>query len=335
MTSPFKLLATMNNETNFNLASELGHAMRCGCTLHSRRLFTSGLLVAGAAVAMPAWARDGVQVDKESTFTKLVPAEQVEAAAQQQYRQMLQQASQQRALAPDNHPQVVRLRAIAQRLVPFTNAANLNSTSRAANWNWEVNLIGSQQINAFCMPGGKIAFYSGILEQLKLTDDEVAQVMGHEIAHALREHARARMGKSAATNLAIGIGSALFGLGSGGQYVANMGAQLVSLKFGRDDESEADKIGLDLAARAGYDPQASVRLWQKMATANKGAPPQWLSTHPAGATRIKDLQANIPDVENLYARADKPRQRFEPAKRSAPKTEAADTNQNVPTREEK
>ena len=307
----------MNNETNFNPP----RAMRCGCALHSRRLFTSGLLIAGAAAAMPAFARDGVVVDKQSQLAKLVPAEQVEAAAQQQYRQMLQQAAQQRALAPDNHPQVVRLRAIAQRLVPFTNAANLNSTSRAAQWNWEVNLIGSQQINAFCMPGGKIAFYSGILEKLKLTDDEVAQIMGHEIAHALREHARERMGKSAATNLAIGIGSALFGLGSGGQYVANMGAQLVSLKFGRDDESEADKIGLDLAARAGYDPQASVRLWQKMATANKGAPPQWLSTHPAGATRIKDLQGNIPDVEGLYARAVKPTQRFE-----VPKTTSSNTN---------
>ncbi len=284
---------------------------------------------------MTAFARDGVQVDKESSFSKLVPAEEVEAAAQQQYRQMLQQAAQQRALAPDNNPQVVRLRAIAQRLVPFTNAANLNSTPRAAKWNWEVNLIGSKQINAFCMPGGKIAFYSGILEQLKLSDDEVAQVMGHEIAHALREHARARMGKSAATNLAIGIGSALFGLGSGGQYVANMGAQLVSLKFGRDDESEADKIGLDLAARGGYDPQASVRLWEKMAVANKGAPPQWLSTHPAGATRIKDLQANIPDVEGLYARAEKPKRRFEAAKSSAPRTGAADVDQNEPTDREK
>jgi len=326
----------MSHESNINLT--LPQAMRCGCTLHSRRLFTSGLLIAsaaGAVTAVPAWARDGVQVDKESTFTKLVPAEQVEGAAQQQYRQMLQQAAQQRALAPDSHPQVVRLRAIAQRLIPFTSADNLNSTPRAAQWKWEVNLIGSKQINAFCMPGGKIAFYSGILEQLKLTDDEVAQVMGHEIAHALREHARARMGKSAATDLAIGIGSALFGLGSSGQYVANMGAQLVSLKFGRDDESEADKIGLDLAARAGYDPQSSVKLWQKMAVANKGAPPQWLSTHPAGATRIKDLQANIPDVEGLYARADKPRQRFEPAKSSAARTESADTNNGVSADTEK
>ena len=301
------------------------HAMRCGCALHARRLFTGGLLAAGASLSLPAFARDGVQVDKESSFTKLVPAEQVENAAQQQYRQMLQQAAQQRALAPDNHPQVVRLRAIAQRLVPFTTSANLNSTPRAAKWNWEVNLIGSKQVNAFCMPGGKIAFYSGILEQLQLTDDEVAQVMGHEIAHALREHARERMGKSAATNLAIGIGSALFGLGGGGQYLANMGAQLVSLKFGRDDESEADKIGLDLAARAGYDPQASVKLWQKMATLNKGAQPQWLSTHPAGTTRIKDLQANIPDVEGLYAKAEKPKQRFAVPKSAAPKTDAQKT----------
>ena len=260
----------------------------------------------------------------------LVSSQQLDQMAAQAYSKLSAESAKKGTLNTDA-ALTRRVRAIASRITPQTRAFRAD----APGWKWEVNTITSNELNAFCMPGGKIMFYSGLVNRLGLSDDEIAIVMGHEIAHALREHARARMGKSAATNLAVGIGSALFGLGSGGQYVANMGAQLVSLKFGRDDESEADKIGLDLAARAGYDPQASVRLWQKMATANKGAPPQWLSTHPAGATRIKDLQANIPDVENLYARADKPRQRFEPAKRSAPKTEAADTNQNVPTREEK
>ena len=295
----------------------LRHAHGCGCALHSRRWFTGALLGLGASVSMSALAREGVDVDKQSQLARLVPAEQVEEAAAQQYRQMLQQASQQRALAPDDHPQVLRLRAISRRLIPFSNSPNLNSTPRAAQWKWEVNLIGQKQINAFCMPGGKIAFYYGILDQLKLTDDEVAQVMGHEMAHALREHARERIGKTVATRGLIELGSSLLGLGGGGRYLADMGGQLITLKFGRDDESEADKIGLDLAARAGYDPQAAITLWQKMANANKGAPPQWLSTHPAGATRIRDLEGNIPDVRGLYARADKPRQRFEPPAASA------------------
>ena len=289
----------------------------CGCSLHSRRRFAQTLAGVAAASVIPAWAQDGVQVDESSTLSQLVPAEEVEASAAQQYKQMLQQAAQQKALAPDNHPQLVRLRAIAQRLIPFSNSPNLRSTARAVNWKWEVNLLGSRQINAFCMPGGKIAFYFGILDQLQLSDDEVSQVMGHEIAHALREHARERMGKSAATRGVIEIGSALLGLGGGGRFLADKGGELLTLKFGRNDESEADKIGLDLSARAGYEPRAGVTLWQKMGSANKGAPPQWLSTHPAGATRIRDLEANIPAVEGLYARADKPAKRYAPPKPSA------------------
>jgi predicted Zn-dependent protease len=153
------------------------------------------------------------------------------------------------------------------------------------------------------MPGGKIAFYTGILEQLKLTDDEVAMIMGHEMAHALREHARERMGKQAATNIGLSLGAQLLGLGNTGAQIANMGGQLLSLKFGREDESEADLVGLELAARAGHNPRAGVSLWQKMSAASKGAPPQFLSTHPSGPTRIKDIELNIPKVEPLYERA--------------------------------
>jgi predicted Zn-dependent protease len=235
-----------------------------------------------------------------------VSAEQVEGVAQQQYAKLTQEASSQRALAPADHPQVVRLRAIAARITPFAPPWN----ARAQQWKWEINLLGSQQINAFCMPGGKIAFYLGILQKLQLTDDEVATIMGHEVAHALREHARERMGKSMATQGALGIGAAILGLGDLGRMAAGAGAQLVSLKFGRNDETEADIVGMDLAARAGYDPAAGVTLWQKMAAASKGAPPQWLSTHPAGAQRIKDIQSKLPKVQPLYERAAKPTQRF-------------------------
>ena len=177
---------------------------------------------------------------------------------------------------------------------------------RAPNWKWEVNLIGSSQINAFCMPGGKIVFYTGLLKTLQLTDDEVAMVMGHEIAHALREHARERIGKNAATGIGANLIGQILGLGQIGQTVTNYGAQLLTLEFSRSDESEADLVGMELAARAGFDPRAGITLWQKMGAASKGAPPQWLSTHPSGKTRIADIESNLPRVMPLYERAKKP-----------------------------
>jgi predicted Zn-dependent protease len=287
-------------------SSQQGERMRCGCAGHSRRWFTGALLFAsvvpGAARAQP------MPECKRSSFTKMVSAQQIEQAANQQYRQMLQQASSQKALGPKDHPQVVRLRAISQRIIPYTAQCNPD----AEHWQWEVNLLGSQELNAFCMPGGKIAFYYGILSKLQLSDDEVAQIMGHEISHALLEHARERMGKTAATQLGIGIGAALLGLGSGGRALGDLGGQLLTLSFSREDESEADGLGLVLAAKAGYNPQAGVTLWQKMLAASKGAPPQFLSTHPSGETRIRDIQAKLPRVEPIYAAAEKPPQRFGP-----------------------
>jgi predicted Zn-dependent protease len=250
-------------------------------------------------------ARDGVEVKKEaSMFAGLVPAGEVEQSARKQYGDMMKDAASKNALGPDNHPQVLRLRQIAKEIIPHSYDWN----PRAKEWKWEVNLVGSNQINAFCMPGGKIAFYSGILTQLQLTDDEVAMVMGHEIAHALREHARERMGKATATNGVAAVGSAVASVFFGvnpqlTDLVAKQGASLLNLKFSRDDETEADLVGMEIAARAGYDPRAGVTLWQKMSAANKGAPPQWLSTHPSGTTRIEEIQANLPKVMPLYQRA--------------------------------
>ena len=257
-----------------------------------------------SAAAPSALARDGVEVGGNSAFTKLVPAEEVERSASQQYLQLLNQADEKRALAPKDNAQLQRLRAIAQKIIPFA----LDWNPRARHWKWEVNLIGSSQINAFCMPGGKIVFYTGILEKLQLSDDEVAMVVGHEIAHALREHARERMGKSAATHgiarLAGALASSYFGIDPRiTDGIASGGANLLTLEFSRDDESEADLVGMELAARAGYNPRAGVTLWQKMGAANKNAPPQWLSTHPAGTRRIADIEANLPKVLPLFERA--------------------------------
>jgi predicted Zn-dependent protease len=259
--------------------------------------------VSGVSVAIAKDAHDGVKVDDMSPLRNLVPEAKLEAAAMQQYAGIKQQAQQHGALAPDDHPQAQRLRAIAKKLIPHATRWN----ERASQWQWEVNLIGSKEINAFCMPGGKIAFFSGILSSLKLTDDEVAIVMGHEIAHALREHGRERAAKSALSNAGAkiaGIGlSALLGIDPNLTAAATGGvANLTMLKFSRDDETEADLVGLDLVARAGYDPRAGIALWQKMGMINKNAPPQWLSTHPAGKARIAEMQRHMSEVMPLYAR---------------------------------
>ncbi len=260
-----------------------------------RRAF---LLAAAGAAATPAPAQ--VDVGSASTLRNLVPAETLERSAQQQYSEVLAKARAQRALAGDGHPQVQRLRGIAQRLIPHTAQWN----ERARNWRWEVNLIGSKQVNAWCMPGGKIAFYTGILEQLKLSDDEVAMIMGHEMAHALREHARERIAKTQATGLGLSVAASLLGLGQLGDVGAQLGTQLLSLKYSRDDESEADLVGLEIAARGGFDPQASVSLWQKMAQAGGGKNgASFLSSHPSGPERIRTLQASVPRVEGLYRQA--------------------------------
>jgi predicted Zn-dependent protease len=257
------------------------------------------LCAAFASQATLVQAREGVEVGRQSMFTKLVPADALERSSAQQFQQLQQQAQSKGALLPLDHPQVQRLRAIAQKIIPHSFEWNV----RARQWRWEVTVLNSSQINAFCMPGGKIAFYTGILQTLKLTDDEVAMVMGHEVAHALREHARERMGKGAATNVGAGLVSQIFGLGQLGNTALNYGAQLLTLEFSREDESEADLVGMELAARAGFNPRAGVSLWQKMGAVAKGAPPQWLSTHPSGKTRIRDIEANLPKVLPLYERA--------------------------------
>ena len=260
-----------------------------------RRAF---LLVAGAAAAAPALAQ--VQVDEASRLRNLVPAAELEAAAGQQYSQMIAQARQQGALASEGHPQLKRLRDIAQDLVPY--AARWND--RARGWRWEINLIGSKQINAFCMPGGKIAFFTGILDQLALTDDEAAMVMGHEMAHALREHARARIAKTQGTSIGLSVLSQVLGLGQLGSIAADVGTQLLTLRFSRDDEIDADLVGLELAARGAYLPQSAISLWEKMGRAAGGSGgPAFLSTHPRGPERIARLQENVPRVQGLYEQA--------------------------------
>lgn len=261
---------------------------------------TSLLLLCLASPALPAMAQEeGVTVDRMSRLRGLVPEKQLEEQATMQYGELKQQAAQKGVLAPDTDPQLQRVRAISRRII--ANATRWNPG--ASDWQWEINLIRAANVNAFCMPSGKIAFFSGLVDKLKLTDDEIAIVAGHEIAHALREHGRERVAKGNLLQLGASLGSAILGLGQTGQMVVGQGAQLALLRFSREDETEADTVGLDLVARAGYDPRAGVALWRKMAMLDKSAPPQWLSSHPSGSNRIAQIQKTLPQVMPVYAKA--------------------------------
>jgi Zn-dependent protease with chaperone function len=229
---------------------------------------------------------------------------QFEQQADQQYRQLLEQARVKNALATPQNATLQRLRRIHERILPYTYAVN----PLAKQWNWEVNLLRSDTVNAFCMPGGKIAFFNGIITKLNLTDDEIAIVMGHEITHALREHGVEQAKKGLLTQGALQVGGAVIGAWLGvdpnlTSMAARATGNLAQLHFSRSDEAEADAIGLELAARAGFDPRAGVALWQKMMRVSKGAPPQFLSSHPADANRVAAIQQRLPLVLPLYAQA--------------------------------
>lgn len=275
----------------------------CGAAHHSlwqaRRAFLKLGGVAAAATALPVWAQ--VEVGDASRLRHLVPAEELENAANQQFAELIEQAQSKGALVATNNAQTQRLHRIASALIPHTYAWN----ERARQWKWAVALIRSDDINAFCMPGGKIAFFTGIIDKLQLSDDEIAMIMGHEMAHALREHSREQLAKNSATSLGISLGAQLLGLGDIGNYAAKLGGQLLSLRFSRNDENDADLVGLEIAARAGYNPQAAVSLWEKMgnATGNNANGLSFLSTHPSGPERIRELQRNVPKVEALYRQA--------------------------------
>jgi len=243
--------------------------------------------------------RDGVQVGEASNWRKLVSSGEVEKLAAQRYAELLKEARSQGALATPENAQLMRLHKIANRIMPFTPKFN----PRAGQWQWEVNYIIAPKVNAFCSAGGKIVFYSGLVEGLNLTDDEIAVAMGHEIAHALREHSRAQIAREAANQRTTDLVTQFSGGASQGKLKAD---KLIGLKHSRDNETEADTVGLDLAARAGYDPRAGISLWRKMLAANKVAPLEFFSTHPAGENRIKEIESHLPEVMPLY-RASKKR----------------------------
>jgi len=244
-----------------------------------------------------------VGVTRKQQVSSVVSAKEIEAAADKQYDQMMAEA-QKKGLLNRNAQQVQRVRTIAQRLIPQTRVFRQD----APGWAWEANVLTSKDINAWAMPGGKMAVYTGLIERLNATDDELAAVMGHEIAHALREHARERIARQMGTQAASTIGSIaiqiLTGVQLDPQIAGTVGQAVFVLPNSRENEQEADTIGVELMARAGYDPRAALSLWQKMGQATGGGgPPEFLSTHPSGATRLRDLQGYVDKVMPLYQAA--------------------------------
>jgi len=238
-----------------------------------------------------------VGVDRKQVM--MVSEAQVEQGAEAAYKQELEKARQQGALNKDAQTSR-RVQAIAQRLIPHTSVFRPD----ARQWKWEVNVQTSKDINAYCMPGGKIMVYTGLVERLDATDAELAAVIGHEIAHALREHSRERLSRAYAQQLALAGLAVATGAGQGTMELANQISQVTfTLPHSREQEAEADRIGLELMARAGYDPSAAISLWEKMSKAGGGGPPEFLSTHPSGESRIRDLQAALPRVQGLYSQA--------------------------------
>ena len=238
-------------------------------------------------------------VGVERQQSMLLSSSEVNQGAAKAYDQVLAAADKKGQVNQD--PVLLeRIRRVSKRLIPQTGVFRAD----APGWDWEVNLISSKELNAWCMPGGKIAFYTGLIERLKLTDDEVAAIMGHEIAHALREHGRERASQAMAQGIALSIIGAVAGVSRSGmdltQVVLNV---TLNLPNSRAHETEADRIGVELAARGGYDPRAAVNVWEKMAKAADGAPPEILSTHPAPATRIADLKVYAARVMPLYEEA--------------------------------
>lgn len=260
-------------------------------------LITALLLVLGGCASTTKSGEVGVQ---RKQFL-LVSSQQAEAGAAQFYAQEMQKYSSKRALNT-NPQQTARVREIASHLIDQAGAFRPDTR----NWKWEVNVITSKELNAYCAAGGKMAVYSGLIDTLHLTDDEIAAVMGHEIAHALREHTREAMSESLAQQVGVSVVASLAGLGQGGtNLLANATHVAIGLPFSRQKEREADEIGIELMARAGYDPHSALSVWRKMMANGGGRPPEFLSTHPDPANRIRDIEAHLPRVMPLYEAARK------------------------------
>src|SRR5262245_13727942 len=236
-----------------------------------------------------------VGVDRKQQM--LVSSDDIDKGAAQAYEAELAAAREKGVLNKDK-AQLARVTSISKRLVAATPAFRADATG----WNWQFNVQETKELNAYCMPGGRIMVYSGLIESLDLSDAELATVLAHEVAHALREHTRERVSRAYAQQLVLSGAAAVTGASEATANIANMvGEVTFQLPFSREQESEADQIGLELMARAGYDPRAALSLWQKMARAESSGTPKFLSTHPAPKDRVKEIEKNLPRVLPLLS----------------------------------
>jgi len=236
-----------------------------------------------------------IGVQRKQWMSNIVPAAEIEQVAAKQYSAILADAKKRNKL--DTKPnQTQRVRQVMRHLVQHVGVFRED----AKHWPWEIHVIDDSQVNAWCMPNGKMAVYSGLIEQLELNDDELAAVIGHEIAHALREHAREQMSQQVATEVGLSVLSAILG----SSVVDDLGATLtnvvINLPNSRTQEAEADRMGVELAARAGYDPRAAIQVWEKMAQLGGSNGPEFLSTHPSPTSRMQDLEKAAQQMMPLY-----------------------------------
>ena len=192
-----------------------------------------------------------------------------------------------------------KINAAFLRLKPY--ADQMNTTGQ--KFDWQLAVLKSDQVNAYVAPGGKVVFYTGIVDKLNLSEAEVAAVMGHEMVHALEEHSKQKMGAQALTNIAIGIGKSYAGsqIGELGNAAIDLGSQVgVGLPYSRSLESRADEGGLMLMAKAGYNPQSAITLWEKMAKQGGAQGSALLSTHPTDSQRIEKMRKNLAAAQAIY-----------------------------------
>ena len=243
----------------------------------------------------------GGSVGADRSQVMLVSEAAMNQQAESSYAEVLAEAKKAGTLNPDAAT-TARVRDIASRLIAQCGTFR----SDALNWNWQVNVIKEDTVNAWCMPGGKIVVYTGIIDSLKLTDGELAAIMGHEISHALKEHSREQASKQALSSIGVSVIAEVAGLGDLGYTALALGAQYgLTLPFSRKCETEADNMGTELMARAGYDPHEAVNVWNKMNALGGSSVPQILSTHPSNDSRIKNLTEISEKVYPLYQAAKK------------------------------
>ena len=259
-------------------------------------LLTASMLITGCTSVTKSGA---VGIDRKQFM--LVSAEAMEQSSAQAYVKTLTAARSKGELNVD--PILTkRVQDIAKRLIAQTGVFR----DDALKWKWQVNVINEDTLNAWCMPGGRIVVYSGIIKKLNLTDAQLAAVMGHEIAHALREHGREQASTDQLTGIGILAVATVAGLGDLGASALGLATQYtISMPFSRSHETEADRIGTELMARAGYDPKEAVEVWVKMSKMNIGKIPEILSTHPSNESRIKDLKEVAAKLEPVYQAAKK------------------------------